>query len=280
MNSVSGKVIMVAGGSGGIGAAVSRLLCREGATVLSIRFRSPALEPEPGMISLQADLRSPAHWQRVLHFVCRQFGAPDVLVNCAGLLVPGTLATLSPRTIRDVLESNIHTVVYGIRSVLPAMMERGKGHLITLGSLGGIVPMPFEALYSAAKFAVRGFCLSLGEELRGTGITSSLLSLGPVETKMLSCEAADEHSAITFLTRPLSPEDVARSVLHILIRPREEVLLPFSPGCLAAVLGGWPQLFGFCFHLLRPLGAHRQRNYLKREMSQDHSSHTNVEVAS
>ena len=76
--------------------------------------------------------------------------------------------------------------------------------------------MPYSAVYSATKFALRGFSFSLAEELKGTGVSISLITPGSVVTKMLDYEAQDDHTAIAFLTKPVSPAFVADAVLKLI----------------------------------------------------------------
>jgi short-subunit dehydrogenase len=153
----------------------------------------------PQSISVTGDFCSLHAWDELVEAVEKKFQRIDVLVNCIGAIVPGTLETVSEEDIQRVISTNIISVVNGVKAVLPIMRRQGKGQIINVGSLGGILPMPFETLYSATKFAVRGLSLSLSEELKGTGIAVSLISPGPVRTKMLDLEATDDFSTITFV---------------------------------------------------------------------------------
>ena len=189
-----GKVIIVAGGTGGIGQATSRLLARSGAIVVAAgrdcerlnRLEQELRKISPGSLCRQLDVGSPASWQRLVAHVMEQFHRIDALVHCAGILIPGRFDNLTQGEIDCIVSTNVMGVINGTSAVLAVMKQQRGGHIVSVGSLGGIMPMPFESLYSATKFAVRGFSLSLSEELRGTGIQVSLVSPGPVATDMLT----------------------------------------------------------------------------------------------
>ena len=94
-----------------------------------------------------------------------------------------------------------------------------------------------------------------------------------MKTDMLKREASDEHSAIAFITPPITADEVAAQVERILLKPRTELLIPALPGVAAGFLGAWPKLSSLCFHLLRPFGRHRQERYLRKEGHSPSFSH-------
>lgn len=264
MNNLENEVLLVTGGGGGIGTEVCRLMASVGATIVSVEHAGGPVTTVPVACSLTADLEDTAEWERVTDVVLDRFGRIDGLVHCVGTLIPGTLLSLSSAEIQRMIGANFLSYLYGIRTVAPVMIRQGKGHIIAVGSLGGIVPMPYEALYSAAKFAVRGLSLSVGEELRAHGVSVSLISSGSVETSMLDREAGDEDSFQAFLMRPLRAAEVARAALHILLEPRPEVRLPRVAGISFSLISLAPRFFSLLYRLLRPLGNHRRRDYLRR----------------
>ena len=263
MNNLNGHVAVVAGGSGEIGTCVCKMLVGRGATVVSIRHRPRSPEGVlRGVVDMQAELQSLDEWSRIIRDIMKRHGAIDSLIHCSGILIPGTTSSLSENQIRAMLEVNILSFVYGCRSVLPVMRRQQRGHIITIGSLGGVLPMPYEPIYSATKFALRGFSLSFNEELRGTGIYCSLISSGPVKTKMLDKEARDPDSVIAFMTKPIEVERVAETVLSLLIHPKPEVLLPHTAGLSSRLLAFTPRLFGLVFRLLTPYGEWQRNRYM------------------
>jgi short-subunit dehydrogenase len=141
------------------------------------------------------------------------------------------------------------------------MKEQRSGHIITLGSLGSIVPMPFESLYCSSKFGVRGFCLSLREELRGTGIEVSLISPGPVETPMLQRESNSHRSTMAFVQKPLDPGVVAKAILRVMRKSSPERVLPVQTTFAAFLMGAFPALFTAAYPLLNLIGGFRLKSY-------------------
>jgi NAD(P)-dependent dehydrogenase (short-subunit alcohol dehydrogenase family) len=261
---IQGRIVMVSGGSGGIGSALSGALVESGAVVIASARHDPSGIPPQGGFFIETDLRSPQSWSRLVGTVMERYGRIDALVNCMGALIPGPFDGLSDEDIRTVVETNVLGTLFGVKAVIPVMKAQGSGHIINLGSLGGILPMPYGALYSSTKFAVRGFTLSLGEELKRSGIKVTLISPGPVRTPMLDRESLDDRSTIAFVTRPLSPRDVAEAVLGVLASPRSEVLIPGVSGRLALVGGRFPKLLPAAFPFLDIIGGMRMRIYRRR----------------
>jgi short-subunit dehydrogenase len=266
---LTNRVIIVAGGSGGIGSATCRLLATQGAAIIVAGRQNGSLSrilqdvrtKSPESISVTGDFRCLRSWNELMETVEKKFHRIDVLVNCIGVIVPGTIETMNEENIQRVISTNIISVINGVKAVLPMMRRQGKGQIINVGSLGGILPMPFEALYCATKFAVRGLSLSLGEELKGTGVTVSLISPGPVKTKMLDLEATDDFSTITFVEKPLHPDKVAEAILSVIRRPKREITLPRISTKVAKVVGLSSSLFGFCYPLLSFVGRLRLQRY-------------------
>jgi len=270
------KVIIVAGATGGIGYPTCIQLARKGAVIVAVgrsadRLKKLMREVSPESLSsfsVGSDLSRPGAWNEIVNRVWNAFHRIDVLVNCAGVLVPGTLESLSDEDIQFVISLNFINCVRSARAVVPIMKRRQSGQLVFVGSLGGIVPMPYEALYSATKFAVRGFSRSLSAELRGSGIRVSHLSPGPVRTHMLTTESEDRYSTITFTTKPLEAEIVAASIVSLVRHPREERIIPRWQGTAAFLLNASPRFFSILSPLLRAVGRRNQDKYRKDIVSQ------------
>jgi len=269
MKNTTEKVIVVAGGTGGIGSAACRLLASRGATIIVASRKNARLGTlsqelkaiNPKSLCLETDLCSLTAWNEVIGTVVKKFRRIDVLVNCAGELVPGLFERLSEHDIGSTIDGNLVCAINGARAVIPAMRKQGFGHIINVGSLGGITPMPFESLYSATKFAVRGLSLSLAEELRGSGIRVSVISCGPVSTRMLERESRDDDSTIAFVNKPLKPMDVAEAILKIIRHPKREITLPGTWGRLALLLSPFANFYAIYFPLLSRLGRIRQEGF-------------------
>ena len=261
MNDIKNKVIIISGGTGSIGSATVQLLNSLNAIVIiTSRRHEPELLTESVMY-VKADLRSFNEWQRLVRDVHQKFHQIDILINCVGMLIPGSFESLSEHEIECVTRTNILSIMYGAKAVLPLMRKQKYGHIINIGSLGGMIPMPYEATYSATKFAVRGFSLSLSKELQGTGINVSLISPGPVRTKMLEIEATDEQSTIAFVNKPLEPAQVAKAIINLIKHPTVEVVLPKLTGKLAVLACNTPKLFSAVYPILDFIGGKQLQKF-------------------
>jgi short-subunit dehydrogenase len=271
MTTLKNKVIIIAGGAGGIGSAIALSLARRGAVVVIASRRIEPTDPlmeeikvlSPRSSSFRGDLSHPGTWQQLVGYAICKYQIIHGLVNCVGSLDINTIENLSGSEIESAVRANFLSVIFGARALLPIMRRQKQGAIITIGSLGGIVPMPFASLYCATKHAVRGFSLSLSEELKGTGVDACLLSLGPVLTKMLEAEAGSDQCVIAFINKPLAPACVAESIVSLLQRPRREIILPPATGALSIMCSLAPGLFGICYRILRQVGRIRLQSYRK-----------------
>ncbi|HEY6105367.1 MAG TPA: SDR family oxidoreductase [Anaeromyxobacteraceae bacterium] len=263
MRNLDGRVALVTGGYGGIGAAVARALAREGAAV-ALTGRDEAalarvdLGPGEGRaLRLPLDVGDPAAWEAAVRRILAERGRIDVLVNNAGVVAPGALESLPVGEVERQVRVNLLGAAYGCRAVIPAMRARGEGAIVNVASLGGIVPLPFEAIYCATKYALRGLSFALRAELAGSGIRVSAVSPDSVETHHVVQELQYDEVSLSFASEPLPPEAVAEAVLRAVRRGPPEVLVPAASGLLARLLMAFPGLMLRLLPLLRWMGARR-----------------------
>ncbi|HEU4385490.1 MAG TPA: SDR family oxidoreductase [Anaeromyxobacteraceae bacterium] len=263
MKDLDGRVALVTGAYGGIGAAVARALARDGAAVvLTGRDQASlaAVDLGPGegrALRLRLDVGDPAAWEAVVARVLAERGRLDVLVNNAGVVEPGAVESLPAGEVERQVRVNLLGAAFGCRAVIPAMRARGEGAIVTLASLGGIVPMPFEAVYCATKYALRGLSFALRAELRGSGIRVTVVSPDSVETRQLRQELQHDEASLSFASAALPPEAVARAVLRAVRKGPPEILVPSASGLLARLLMAFPGLVLWLLPMLRRMGARR-----------------------
>jgi NADP-dependent 3-hydroxy acid dehydrogenase YdfG len=263
MRDLDGRVALVTGGYGGIGAAVARALAREGAAVvLTGRDEAglAAVDLGPGegrALRLRLDVGEPAAWETVVRRILAERGRLDVLVNNAGLLEVGPLESMAVADIERQVRVNLLGAAFGCRAVVPAMRARGEGAIVNLASLGGIVPMPFESVYCATKYALRGLSFALRAELAGSGIRVTVVSPDSVETPQLLQELRHDEASLSFASAALPPEAVAGAVLRAVRRGPPEILVPAASGRLVRLLMAFPGLVLRLVSLLRRTGARR-----------------------
>ncbi len=263
MRNLDGKVALVTGAYGGIGAAVARRLARSGAAVVLTGRDEAALarvDLGPGegrALRLALDVREPAAWEAAVGRVLAERGGLDVLVNNAGVIAPGALESLAAGEVERQVRVNLLGTAFGCRSVIPAMRARGGGAIVNVASLGGIVPMPFEAVYCATKYALRGLSFALRAELAGSGIRVSVVSPDSVETAQLRQELEHGEASLSFASPALPPEAVAEAVLRAVRTGKPEILVPAASGVLARLVAAFPGLVLRLLPLLRRMGARR-----------------------
>lgn len=259
--SLTGRSVVVVGAASGIGAATARALVRAGARVALADVVKLTLPDSERVLGIRADVTRADTLEALREAAIGAFGSLDAVVNCAGVIVPGAVDSLADEAIRRQIDVNFLGTVLVTRAFLPYFRQRHRGHLIHVGSLGGIVPLAGEATYSATKFAVRGFCLALGLELKDTGVSVSVVCPDSTDTAQLAIEATQHGSPFSFLSAPLAAADVAAAIVDTIRRPRLEVAVPSGRGLPAKLLSWSPALLGLLYPLLERWGAARRDQF-------------------
>jgi short-subunit dehydrogenase len=216
------EIAIVTGASSGIGAATACELGRRGATVVLAARRRDALEAQAQAIrrvggealAVPTDVAKASEVTQLVDRVMAAFGRVDVLVNNAGASWFKPLASSPPDEVIGLLEVNLLGAMLLTRAVLPGMLGRRHGAIISMGSLSGRVAM--EPLYSATKYGLRGFSLALRRQVAGSGVSVSHVSPGQIRTAMTRHVRA----------RMPEPDLVATTVADLVTHPRREVVIP------------------------------------------------------
>jgi 3-oxoacyl-[acyl-carrier protein] reductase len=225
---LNGRVAVVTGGSRGIGAATARLLADAGAAVAIVGRDEQALagvaaeiEADGGRaLSLVADCTHEDQVQRFAVTVAEQLGVPDIVMPFAGGAgMPVPTAEETAEHWRSVLESDLTSMFMTTSAFLPAMIDHGRGSIVTMSSAAARQPAQSNAAYAAAKAGVIAFTRHLASELGPSGIRVNCLSPSAVENERMrtwmSQEARDQLGATFPLRRIGRPEDVARAALFL-----------------------------------------------------------------
>jgi len=235
---LAGEVAIVTGASSGIGAATARELAQRGAAVVLAARRADRLAEQLAeikraggtAIAVPADLADASDITLLVERATQDFGKVDILVNNAGAFWSTALAKSPPDEIAALAQVNLLGAMLTTRAVLPGMLERRHGSIISVGSLSGRVAM--EPVYSATKYGLRGFSLSLRRQLAGTGVAVSLVSPGRISTEMTSHIAAPMPG----------PELVATTIAGLISKPRREVVVPGKHYAIAWLEQAFPTL--------------------------------------
>ena len=222
------KIALVTGGSSGIGLAAAKQLAAQGAHVWLAARRREVLEaaleeveaarryPSQHCGMVAADVSDAGQAARVIDEVTKAAGAPEVVINSAGITQPGYIQALPLEVFRRLMEVNYYGTVYVTKAALPGMLERGAGHIINISSMAGYVGVFGYSAYGASKFAVAGFSEVLRAEMKPHGIRVSVAFPPDTDTPQLAFEEPfkpTETKAISGSAKALSAETVARSIL-------------------------------------------------------------------
>ncbi len=215
--------VLVTGATGGIGLAVARGLASSGARLLltaRTADRLGALAQELGAEALPADVAD-ASAVAALRERVEAAGSLDALVNAAGAFDLAPVAETDPAMLDRMLDGNLRAPFLCIRAFLPAMLARGQGQIVTVGSVAGRSAFPGNGAYSASKFGVRGLHAVLDEELRGTGVRATLVEPAATDTPIWDAIQPNAREDLPSREQMLSAEAVADAVLYALSRPTE-----------------------------------------------------------
>jgi NADP-dependent 3-hydroxy acid dehydrogenase YdfG len=186
-----GRVVVVTGASAGIGAATAEHLAREGARVVLAARRAHRLAEVadrcgPAAVAIAADMTVRTDVQRVVEEALARCGRIDVWINNAGRGITRLPSSLTDEDVREMMQVNVMSALYGAQAVLPHFRERGEGHLVTVSSMLGRIPLaPVRSAYTAAKHFLNALMIQLRAEVQAThpGIQVSLVSPGVVYTE-------------------------------------------------------------------------------------------------
>ena len=225
-STLAGRWVVVTGASRGIGAELARRLAADGARLALIargREALTALAAELGAEPVVCDVGDPAQIERAAERIeALAGGAPDVVVNNAGVFTITAAHKTSVELFRRTLDVNLLAPFAFVHAFLPGMRARGSGHLVTLGSVADRNIFPGNAAYSASKYGLRALHEVLRAELRGTGVRATLVSPGPVDTELWDPIDPDNRPGFTPRAQMLSASDEAEAVPWVIAAPRAD----------------------------------------------------------
>lgn len=243
----TGDVVVVTGASRGIGAEICRRFSALGCSVGLIGRDASALA------DVEATLSSPSHaavadvadsvaLARAINDIIDLLGTISVLVNNAGHGSWTAVVDTDASDFRRAIDVNYLGVVAATALVLPEMLERRRGHIINISSIAGRIGAPFEAAYTASKFAMVGFSEALAIEVAGTGVEVSMIHPGPVDTEFAATRG---RPAPRRAPKPVPVEAVGDAVMATVRRPRHNRYVPAWLGYAVAAKTIAPRVYRF-----------------------------------
>ncbi|MEU5882007.1 SDR family oxidoreductase [Spirillospora sp. NPDC047279] len=234
------KVIAITGAARGIGFATARALKAKGATVAIGDIDETAAKEageKLGVAAFTVDVTSRDSFTAFLDAVESEVGPLDVLVNNAGIMPIGPVTEESDADARRCLDINVHGVMLGTKLALGRMTPRGRGHIINIASLAGVLPTPGLALYNASKAAVILFTDATRLEVQSTGVHVSAVLPTFTNTELIAGTQSPKGQ------KNCEPEDIAAAVVELIGTPRPQVAVPRKLGRQAKLGALFPDRF-------------------------------------
>ena len=230
------SVALISGASSGIGAELARQAVTQGAKVGLLARTTKDLEQlqaELGdrAVVAAADVTSSADVEAAVKHVEAALGPIDIVVNNAGIGHYGTFLDTDVEDFERMVQTNYLGAVRLLKAALPGMVERRRGHVVSVGSISGRIGSPFEPAYSASKFALTGLTEALSVELAPFGIKVSLVNPGPVQTPFFANRG---HHYERTRPKQVTPGKVASTIIKAVEGNRAEVYV--SPMLRQAVV--------------------------------------------
>jgi len=222
---LAGRRAVVTGASGGIGLATARRLAALGAEVALVARRGDVLHAEAAHLggaasAMPCDVTDAAAVEQLVRALGDRWAdGADVLVNNAGVFAPARVHETSPAAFRLALDTNLLAPFLLVRALLPAMLARGTGHVVTVGSVADRAVFPENGAYAATKFGARALHEVLRAELRGSGVRATLVSPGPVDTPLWDAVEPDGREGYTPRAAMLPADAVADAIAYALLQP-------------------------------------------------------------
>lgn len=217
------RTALVTGASRGIGLEVARgLRAAEWRVLMTARTEDVLRDAarEVGGEAIPADVSDPgAVAGLATEVTARLGGAPDAIVHSAGSFALAPFADTSVEEFDRQIAANLRAPFLVTRAFLPALVERGNGHLVTIGSISGRLALPGNAAYSAAKFGLSGLHAVLVAELGGTGVRATMIEPAATDTSLWDEIDPDRRDDLPARSQMMRPEAVARAVIYALEQP-------------------------------------------------------------
>ncbi|MBP7001627.1 SDR family oxidoreductase [Amaricoccus sp.] len=235
---LEGKVAAITGAASGIGLACAKAMLAEGATVVLVdragdRLDALCAELGPQARSVVVDLLDGKAVSGMLPRIVEAGGGLDIFHANAGSYIGGDVTEGDPDAWDRMLYLNVNAVFRSIHAVLPQMVAQKSGDIVVTSSVAGVVPVVWEPVYTASKFAVQAFVHTIRRQLAPRGVRVGAVLPGPVVTALLDDWPKAKMEEALANGSLMQPEEVAEAVLFMLTRRqgvtiRDVVIVPHS----------------------------------------------------
>jgi short-subunit dehydrogenase len=272
MENIRGKNALLTGGSRGLGQVIARFLAKEGVN-LALTARSEdglnATAEEVARENVQikvypADIMDHPSREKLLEDVKSDFGKIDLLINNAGIVWVAGYASLAPDYIETMIQTNLIAPMLLTRMVLPDMLNRGSGHIVSMSSLGGKRGNPYDATYSATKAGLIEWTRGLKLELAGSGVGISVICPGFVAESGMFAEYNKKPPWISGESKPAKVaeaviQSIQEDIGEIVVNPGPAWLIPFLDAIHPGI-ANWLYKFGGVYEFYRKQAEDNQKH--------------------
>lgn len=252
-----GRVVLITGGSRGLGLILARQAVAEGAHVAICardadeleRARQELAQDGAQVLALACDLTQAADVTSLVEQVQQQLGFIDILINNAGIITAGPLDNIELRDYQDSMDTHFWAPLHAMQAVLPAMRRRGEGRIVNIASVGGKVAVPHLAPYCASKFALVGLSESYRAELlqygvQVTTVCPGLMRTGSARNAIVKGQHQKEYAAFVIADSlpmlSMNADRAGREIWNACRRGDAEVILSVPAKVLSALHGLFP----------------------------------------
>ena len=252
-----GKVVLITGGSRGLGLAMARIFADKGAKIVICSRHDDQLENAEmellakgaEVLAIQADVSNQGEVSRLVQKAINRFGQLDVLINNAGIMMVGAEDVMEVEEYKKVMDINLWSVLYTIKAAIPQFMEQGEGRIVNICSIGGKIAVPHMLPYSVSKFAMVGLSEGLGAELKKdnihvTTVIPNLMRTGSPRNVLVKGDHEAEYEWFKLAdSLPILSQDAdsaAKSIIEALENGTNEVILTQTGKVVVALQGLMP----------------------------------------
>ncbi|MFC4766821.1 SDR family NAD(P)-dependent oxidoreductase [Effusibacillus consociatus] len=272
MKNITNDIVAIVGGSSGIGKESAKLLAALGAQVVLIARGAERLQEVAEEIRNQggraevvvADVASADHVQKAARTIEEKFGQLDVMIYSAAVFYLSPVETMDLNLARQSMEINYWGAVNVTQAFLPLIRKGRRKSMIYISSLSAQCTPPFFTAYAATKHALRGFLLSLRQELRPEGIYVGMVSPGPVETPLIENDLHQDMYRLPPGIPVLTPEAAAKGVVRTLLKQKQDLVVPGRMAFAARLASAFPSIVERYYRLSIPGWNHLILSQTKR----------------
>jgi NAD(P)-dependent dehydrogenase (short-subunit alcohol dehydrogenase family) len=293
---VAGKVILITGGSRGLGLQLAQELGRKGARIVicarsekQLQHAASSLREEGvEVIAITADVTSRPQVSHMVDEVVRSFGSIDVLINNAGIIQVGPQDAMVLEDYQVAMDTNFWAPLYAMHAVLPHFFRKGEGRIVNITSIGGKVAVPHLLPYSASKFALVGLSEGMHAELKKhnilvTTVVPNLMRTGSPRNAIIKGRHEKEYAWFKIAdSSPLLSQHIevaARNIVRALEYGESEAILSFTAKLTTLIKGVAPSWVNFLLSIVNRLLPDGNGSTLEKKGYQSESAITSGRLA-